>query len=129
MKRLIIRPFMVFNGEYEDTIRNREGVINTSKLMEKILFDSEYLHYDRNRAVIINNGRRTDVFKQLRTFAEDIDLETEMLLFYFCGHGCPDYTSNKLYLAMKDTDFDYASDNGIAAETINEIIESMKVFL
>ena len=113
---------MVFNGEYEDTIRNREGVINTSKLMEKILFDSEYLHYDRNRAVIINNGRRTDVFKQLRTFAEDIDLETEMLLFYFCGHGCPDYTSNKLYLAMKDTDFDYASDNGIAAETINEII-------
>lgn len=26
---------MVFNGEYEDTIRNREGVINTSKLMEK----------------------------------------------------------------------------------------------
>lgn len=113
---------MVFNGKYEDAKMNRDGVVNTSELMEKTLFDSEYLHYDRNKAVIINNGRRTDVFRQLRTFAEDIDLENEMLLFYFCGHGCPDYTSNKLYLAMKDTDFNYASDNGIAAEAINEII-------
>lgn len=113
---------MVFNGKYEDTEMNREGVANTSELMEETLFSLDYLHYDRNRAVVINDGRRTDVFKQLRIFAEDIDLESEMLLFYFCGHGCPDYKSNKLYLAMKDTDFNFASDNGIEADAINKII-------
>lgn len=127
MKRLAIRPFMVFNGEYEDTKMNRDGVVNTSKLMEETLFHANNLHYDKKKAVVINNGRRTDVFRKLRQFAESIDLENEMLLFYFCGHGCPDYVNNKLYLAMKDTDFNYVSDNGIAADAINEIIANYHI--
>ena len=127
MKRLVIRPFMVFNGEYEDMKMNRDGVINTSKLMEETLFHTNNLHYDKNKAVVINNGRRTDVFRKLRQFAGSIDVENEMLLFYFCGHGCPDYVNNKLYLAMKDTDFDYVSDNGIAADAINEIIANYHI--
>lgn len=122
MKRLMIRPFMVFNGKYEDTKMNRDGVINTTKLMEETLFGDEHLRYDRSKAVVIRDGRRADVFKQLRAFAMSIDLETEMLFFYFCGHGCPDYQTQKLYLAMNDTDFDFVADNGIEADSINKII-------
>lgn len=118
----MIRPFLVFNGEYEDEKMNRIGVLNTYELMEETLFENNFLHFHRDKSEIIKNGIRSEVLKKLRSFASNINPETELLLFYFCGHGCPDYSSKKLYLAMKDTDFNYVTDNSIAADKINEII-------
>lgn len=118
---------MVFNSEYEDKNMNRKGVYNTEMFVKSTLFDADALNFDDKQAVIISNGRRTDVFKQLRSFISGINLESEMLLFYFCGHGCPNYKKNTLCLAMNDTDFSYASDNSIAAEEINNIIKEYNI--
>lgn len=127
MKKLVIRPFMIFNGEYENKQMNREGIVNAGILMEETLFSPQYLHFDKNKSVVIKNGHRTEVLKKLRSFAKKINIENEMLLLYFCGHGCPDYKSGTLYLAMRDMDFDYVTDDGIEVNTINKIIKDYKI--
>ncbi len=127
MKKLRIRPFMIFNGKYENSSMDREGVHNTKELMEETFFDEKYLNLDRNKSKVIENGNRAGVLKNFREFAEKIDNDSEVLLFYYGGHGCADYMERKLYLAMHDTDFDHVSDNAIATENISKIIREYHI--
>lgn len=127
MKKLMIRPFMIFNGEYDDISMNREGVLNTQDLMENTFFSKDKLGFDKEKSEILSNETRATVLKTLRKYVASINPETEMLLFYYGGHGCPDWDENKLYLAMYDTDFAYARDNAIAAEMICSIIKEYHI--
>lgn len=127
MKKLKIRPFMIFNGEYENSSMNREGVNNTEELMEETFFDEKYLNLDRSESKVIVNGNRTNVLKSFREFVGKIDNNSEVLLFYYGGHGCADYMEHKLYLAMYDTDFEHVQDDAIVTETISKIIHEYHI--
>lgn len=127
MKKLMIRPFMIFNAEYDNKSMNREGVLNTKNLMENTFFAKDKLGFDKEKSIILSNETRANVLKTFRKYMESISSETEMLLFYYGGHGCPDWDENKLYLAMYDTDFDHARDNAIAAEMICSIIKEYQI--
>lgn len=127
MKKLTIRPFMIFNGKYDDESMNRDGVLNTKELMEYTFFSKDKLGFDEKKSEILTNETRSTVLKTLRKYVESINSETDMLLFYYGGHGCPDWDENKLYLAMYDTDFKHARDNAIAAEMIFSIIKEYHI--
>lgn len=126
-KPTVIRPFIVFNDEYENTRMNREGVSNAYGIMEEVMFQQENLNFDRKKSKVIRNGNRAEVIKEFRSFVGSIDAESEILLFYYCGHGCIDYATKKLYLAMHDSDFAHIADNAISAENIGSIIKENKI--
>ena len=127
-KPTLIRPFIVFNAEYENAEMNREGISNAYDLMKEVMFQPENLYFDgKPKSIVIKDGDRSDVIKQFRKFLDSIDVESEILLFYYCGHGCIDYSAKKLYLAMHDSDFAHIADNAIAAEAIEKMIKENQV--
>lgn len=122
MNKIQIRPFIIFNGIYDDVRQNREGVINTKDFVSEILFGDKNLNYNREEAEVIVNGNCTDILKKLRSFLQKYNTRTDLILFYYCGHGCPGWSEKKLYLAMKDTDFDHPDDNALDVEKVTKLI-------
>lgn len=104
MDRLKLRPILIFTSRYtSDPSLNREGVKNTAKLMKKAVFSDAGLNIPEEEGLVIENENYVPACDKISHFIQSLDNKNDICLFYFCGHGFPEYEKETVYLALTDT--------------------------
>lgn len=98
-----LRPILMFTGNYDaDSSLNRIGVKNTFSLMKQAFFTSNGLNLQEKDSCIIEDMPYTKAYDKLQEYVEHL-ANDDVVFFYFCGHGFPDYKNNTVILATTDT--------------------------
>lgn len=128
MSNLKLRPLLIFSGTYSsDSSLNREGVNNIASLMKKAIFSNEGINIPEENGLIIENELYVPACDKINNFIKHIDNENDVCLFYFCGHGFPDYEKDTVYLALADTTKNNWDTCGYDARRIIKIIKSADI--
>lgn len=123
-----LRPILIFTSKYSsNSSMNRIGVDNTKILMEKAIFSEGGLGIDEDAGLIIENENYVPACEKIRGFIQSLDRENDICLFYFCGHGYPDYNVETVYLAMTDTTEQNWDTCGYNAKQIISLIKSVQL--
>lgn len=123
MKNYILRPILMFTGTYKnDSTLDREGVLNTLLLMKQALFTNAGLNLDENDSCIIEDRDLGQAWKDLKKYIETIS-ENDIVLFYFCGHGFPDYEHHEVVLSTSDAVSDTLDNCGIRHTQLIDIFK------
>ena len=98
-----LRPILMFTGNYDaDSSLNRIGVKNTFSLMKQAFFTSNGLNLQEKDSCLIEDMPYTKAYDKLQEYVEHL-ANDDVVFFYFCGHGFPDYKNNTVILATTDT--------------------------
>lgn len=98
-----LRPILMFTGNYSsDPDFNRIGVKNTFSLMKQAFFTSNGLNLQEKDSCIIEDMPYIKAYGKLQDYIESLTSK-DIVLFYFCGHGFPDYKNNTVILSTTDT--------------------------
>lgn len=126
MKRLSLRPLLIFTGKYpDDPLLDREGVAHTAALMKTAFFTKRGLNIPEENGCIIEDDKFVSANVRIRDFISKLSPEKDIALIYFCGHGFPDYKHNAVVLSLSDTTSDNWSFCGIRH---NDLIELLKQY-
>lgn len=99
----LLRPILMFTGNYlNEPSLNRPGVKNTLSLMKQAFFTSNGLNLLEKDSCIIEDMPYADAQNKLIDYIDSLS-NTDIVFFYFCGHGFPDYRNNNVILATSDT--------------------------
>lgn len=127
-KKMKIRPFLIFTSKYiSDSSLNRDGVSNTKEVVEKAFFSLEGLNIPIDDGIIIENEKYVPICEKIRNFIYSLNRENDIYLFYFCGHGYPDYNEETVYLAMTDTTPQNFNTCGYNVKQIVALLKSVQV--
>ncbi len=99
----LLRPILMFTGNYSsDSSLNRIGVKNTFSLMKQAFFTSNGLNLQEKDSCLIEDMPYVKAYEKLQDYVESLT-SNDIVLFYFCGHGFPDYKNNTVILSTTDT--------------------------
>ena len=99
----LLRPILMFTGTYSsDSSLNRVGVKNTFSLMKQAFFTSNGLNLQEKDSCLIADMPYVKAYEKLQDYVESLT-SSDIVFFYFCGHGFPDYKNNTVILSTTDT--------------------------
>lgn len=123
MKNYMLRSILMFTGKYKnDPVLDREGVFNSLMLIKQALFTNAGLNLDENDSCIIEDRDYVQAWNDLKKYIKSVSTN-DIILFYFCGHGFPDYKNNAVVLSTSDTTSDNWDVCGIRHTKLIEIFK------
>lgn len=104
MRGYKLKPLLIFSGIYDsDKKLDREGVVNTSKIMKQAIFSKSGLNIKDNDGMIIEHQKYVPACEMISDYICRLNGDNDVALIYYCGHGFPMYSENTVYLAFADT--------------------------
>lgn len=112
---------LITNSEYDDPKIAQLMSPNTDGYeLKSVLLDSNICRF--NHVELLHNQSSSTIRREIARFYKGRNKD-DLLLLYFSGHGIIN-SNRRLYLAVRDTEKDLVSANGISAGFINEQIEN-----
>lgn len=125
MRQYRLRPLLIFTGEYSsEEDLNRIGVTNTAKLLKKAFFSEQGLGIPIKDGKVIENGSYVSAWNEISAFLHSLDIDNDVVLVYYCGHGFPNIKNNSVVLAMSDTNSENWMHCGIDSHQLIETIKN-----